>query len=300
MRKLIVLAFVLLFGAVAVQIFNPKALQNPRSLLFYSPCDDPLGYRIGTVDERFGLTHDELADDIEQANALWSDEWGKKLFVYDPKAKLSINMLYDKRQSLNQEIENLQTKLDQNKTAVNFEILDFETRSQAFKEKVAEFNKKVDYWNEKGGAPKEEYDGLTKTQSDLKKESEELSVTAKRLNQSTSIFNSQVSELNETVNSFNSELATRPEEGLYRPYDNSIEIYLTNSQNELVHTLAHEMGHALSMEHVLASSSIMYKSTNDLIELSDDDISQLKFVCRERSTLEGLLIALRPLVQKQN
>lgn len=300
MRKLIVLAFVLLFGAFIVQSLNPNAFNNPRSLLFYSPCDAPLAYRIGSVDERFGLTHEELQDDIEQANVLWSNAWGKKLFVYDPKAQLSISMLYDKRQSLNQEIGNLQTKLDKNKTAVNFEILDFETRSQTFKEKVAEFNKKVDYWNEKGGAPKEEFDSLTKTQSDLKKESEDLSLTAKRLNQSTSAFNSQVSQLNETVESFNSALAQRPEEGLYKGYDNSIEIYLTNSQEELVHTLAHEMGHALDMEHVLNPNSIMYKSTNTVIELSDEDISQLKFVCRERSTLEGILIRLRLLVQKQN
>lgn len=299
MRKLFVLLFVLVVGFLGLAASNPSGLKNPQKLLVYSPCDTPISYKIDSIDSRFGVTQEQLLEDVVQASEIWSNAYGKPLFVYAPSdGKLSINMTYDTRQALNQEIGELEGKLDADKATVESKIAEFESRSVEFKRRVEDLNSQIDYWNAKGGAPKEEYEKLKAQQAALKQEAADLNEMAKTLNRSTAAFNSQVSELNQTVTTFNQALAERPEQGLYRSLEERIDIYITNSNLELIHTIAHEMGHALAMEHVEDKNSIMYTSTNQVLMPSESDIDELEYACRERSILQKYRAKLQELVYR--
>ncbi|MEX2013071.1 MAG: matrixin family metalloprotease, partial [Candidatus Levyibacteriota bacterium] len=71
--------------------------------------------------------------------------------------------------------------------------------------------------------------------------------------------------------------------GLYDPNNNTITIYFASNYSELIHTLTHEFGHALGMQHVENSQSIMYPYTTSSVTLTPEDLEQLAYVCRKQS-----------------
>lgn len=134
----------------------------------------------------------------------------------------------------------------------------------------------------------------------MQAESDKLNAMARSLNLSTEKYNAEVKKLNQTITDFNQTLEQRPEEGIYMGPENRIEIYFNISQDELIHTLAHELGHALSLGHVADPEAIMFAKTTRTLTLSDDDIKALNTLCRRHSIFD-LIYKLAPnLFGRQN
>lgn len=253
---------------------------------YYSECDSPIKYRVGTIDKKFGLSEIKLMNLINQSVQIWEKNSEYDLFVYDPKAELTISLVYDERQALNSQIGQLKDKLESKESEIKPEISQFEKRSADFKQNLEKLNEQIDYWNSKGGAPQEEFNKLSSQQEQLRKEAEDLNMMAKTLNQTASIYNTDVKKLNQTISAFNEALTEKPEEGLYDPVKNTIDIYFNISNDELVHTLAHELGHARGLEHNQDKFSIMYKSTSETLVLTKEDKNSLENVCQKLSLLD--------------
>lgn len=288
MKRVLLFIFVLLFGSiVSLQIINPRFLAV-EDYFYWSPCDAPIPYRIGTIDERFGLSLVEVNAATEQASDIWNTALGKQLFIHDTAATLTVNMVYDRRQSLHTQINQLENDLNTGKTTLKAEIEKFEKLSGDFDRRKATFKESVDYWNSQGGAPQEEYDKLTQEQQSLKDEAERLNAMAQQLNISTGQYNSQVGQLNQTIRSFKNALTVRPEEGIYNPQEEQIDIFFNNNHNELVRTIAHELGHARGLKHSANLAAIMYPSTTNSLTPTGDEISALRQICRKRPFYEPL------------
>jgi hypothetical protein len=262
-----------------------KIQASVRDFVYQTPCDTPVGFSIGEVDPKFSISKSEVLQYALQAQQTWSDAYGKTLFKYDPESEFKVNLTYDVRQRLNSQISDLNSDLEARSQQIEPEIQAYEKKVDDFKVKIAALNSEIDEWNNKGGAPPDVYKNLIERQAQLKTEADKLNEEAKSLNQSTQKYNLQVGQLNQKVNTFNQVLEYKPEEGIFMQDSDGrrIVIFFYTSKDDLVHTLTHEFGHALGMDHVQDEEAIMFHSTNGSLVPTETDLAELAEVCEKRN-----------------
>ncbi len=279
---------IILITVLGLSFFNRAQITtSTKSVIYQSICNQPRTYRIGSIDNRYNLASSDFKSFINEASRIWGSEYGENLFEYKTDGDIEINLVYDQRQFLNNQIQDLDLEVKKQQGELDPKIADFNKRTAEFNAKINKLNQDIAFWNEQGGAPAKEYEELISRQKALNQEAESLRVEARTLNQSTSQFNQQVGELNQTVENFNQQLKYKPEQGEYI-YDNGVEtinIYFDSSKEELIHTLAHELGHALDMDHNQNPESIMFPKTTTITTLSPEDINSLIDVCAKRNII---------------
>ncbi|HEX6977054.1 MAG TPA: matrixin family metalloprotease [Patescibacteria group bacterium] len=278
MRKI----YLIVFGVLIVLLVG-------SNLVNISRCDYPVHYKLGTIDERFNISSDQFKTYIRDASNIWNKLEGKDLYVYDPNGSLTISLIFDSRQQLENQISTLENQANKQGTSLDAQVAEYERLVSEFNKKVADLNAQIADWNSKGGAPPEVYQQLKNEQKELEKEAASLNETAKSLNLKTQSYNSQVVNINTTIDTFNSTLAVNPEQGVYNGNANTIDIYFSRDKNELIHTLAHELGHALGLNHVTDPKGIMYKEATSTIVSTKDDENELINACKKRSIFQTYL-----------
>lgn len=287
MKKIYFSALIIILLLTAF-VFKTPLVKGAESLVYYSPCDAPIGYTIGTIDSGFNTTRDELLKDSKIAANVWNSSINKTLLKYDPKSDFTINLVYDTRQELTSKITDLRKDLDEKQNEIDPKIEDYKRRQLEFQENVKKLNDDISYWNSQGGAPKEEYEKLVQRQEELKNQAEALNQEAESLGQQTDEYNSNARHLNSTIDDYQGVLVTHPEEGLYEQDGSKrkISIYIDVSHEEFLHTLTHEFGHALGLDHNSNSKSIMYPQTSKVLTPSKEEIEELSNICKRRTTIE--------------
>lgn len=242
-------------------------------------CQVPFSYRIGTIDEDFGITHDKAELAVEGAEAMWEELVGAELFVYDDEADFTVNFVFDTRQQLTNDEHELREILNE-KEHVSDAIRDehnllvseyevqkarYDARRIAYETDLAAYNEEVEEWNEEGGAPEEEFERLNREQDALSRENRALGDEARELNVLVARINAlgeagavAVEDYNEDVAEYNNRFNHEYEftQGDYQ--GDRINIYQFDSERELRTVLAHELGHALTLQHVDDPKSVMY------------------------------------------
>jgi hypothetical protein len=277
MKRLVSLVFL---TAAGLFLFWQQDSWLPKlEYWFSSPCQTPITYRVGQIDQEFGITTTEFKNKINQAARIWSDAYGGPLFNYDPRSELSINLVYSQGQQALDEVTALEEGLGTSKISLDQEAKNYEVQLTDFNQRLQEFNRKVAYWNQRQGAPKDVYEQLIAEQEALRAESDRLNQLAQKLNLQVNEYNIQVGEFNQSVGDYNLLMAQKPEAGVYDGSIPKIDIYITISDQELIHTLAHELGHAISLEHVNDPAAIMYAFTSETITPAMIDKQALNQYC---------------------
>lgn len=283
LSKFIIITVLLILGVGG--LYNQDKIYR---VIYPSFCDEQIHFKINRVDGNFGLTKANFIGHTLQGAKIWNEAYGEKVFVYDPTGALTINLIFDARQRLTNQINQLSTKISTAEDNLKPGIARHQEEVAAFQKKMAAFNAQVSDWNSRGGAPEDDYTKLLSEQSALKTEAEKLNARAQELNQSAVVFNSEIANYNSTVSEFNSTLKERPEEGLFDGKNNTISIYFYITNEELVHTLAHEFGHALGMGHLDNPDAIMFSKTNSKTAPTPDDLQELHSVCKRSPVWELL------------
>lgn len=307
LNKILIFLIVIAFAGNAY-IFRNEINYYLPILGTQKPCEQPITYSIGTLDQRFGISEQEFLEIIEQATSVWSESIDRELFAYDPQnGKLKISLLYDYRQdstdrlkslgiTINNNLsgyETLKAKYDSAIIAYNQQNAQIEAREKSYNENLSAYNSQVNYWNSKGGAPQAKVKELEKEKTALENErktiiqfNSQLKSQIDNINAMATALNQMAADLNINANLYNGIVANQEEEfqeGHYR--ENSliqeINIYQFNDRNMLTRVLMHELGHTLGLGHLENPEAIMYRlnqATN--LYLTEDDLSALKQVCK--------------------
>jgi uncharacterized protein YoxC len=272
-------------------------------------CPAPLHYRLGNIDDSFGLSATEAKKFTVEAEAVWEDIARRELFVYDETADFTVNFVFDERQELADKEESLQGQLD-NKKAESERIRDvvnelqseyrdlsksYDIQVDSYETRLSEYNNKVSQYNDRGGAPSDVFEELEKEKISLSKESESLSKTADELN----VFADKINVLgdrgNKLVENYNEDVYKYNDSfGFDREFTqgdyigDGINVYKFSNNNELLGVLSHEFGHALGIGHVEEEGSLMYylmEDTDTRLTLSQSDILTFYDVCGQTETL---------------
>ncbi len=272
----------------------------------YFPCRSPIAYSLGNFDTQFGLSKDEFLNILQDAESLWETTVGKDLFKYKTGGDLKINLTYDERQEstlqlkeIGVEVENSRASYESLKVKYNSMLSLYNQTKATFENKVSNFEKRkkayeseVSQINSRGGANKQTVDRLNAEKNYLNSEiasinqmQETLSNQVSAINLLTKTLNNLATTLNLNVKEFNTvgrSLGGEFEEGSYTSDSDGrrIDIYQFENRSKLVRVLAHELGHALGLDHIEDPKAIMYRLNNGYNEKATaSDILELKKLC---------------------
>lgn len=235
------------------------------------PCVHPVEYSIGSVDPRFGTSNEDLRRDLQAASDIWSNTLNRTLFVENDTDGLPINLIYDEREEIvrqGQSIAAQQDSIDVLKQTLD-DVHAFITKTEN------ELNVEIAAINARGGATLKEQASIAAQQRALQSRIDQYNADAKILNDRIKTLNAQVAQYNTTAgHSF------RAGEYISDASGKRINIYAYVNERQLKSVLAHELGHALGLDHNDDPTSIMYSETEDgSLTPSEKDIESLQELC---------------------
>ncbi len=290
-------------------VYRAEIFTTARQLYALAlPCTVPITYSIGTIDSRFDMATSSLVAALETAEGVWETKHDRALFRYaEEGGVVKVNLVYDDRQATFEKLRSLgvvisntkasyeeaETEYRRLRAAYQSKRQQFEVQNEAFRSDVAAYEAEVRRVNARGGARGEEYAQLQAQKAALDSRHTALLASEKSLNAEVASLNDMVATLNRLAARVNADASVYNdtaddngeefEEAEYKSAAGKAEInvYEFDTRARLERVLAHELGHALGLDHVEGEASIMYRlNQSGNKEATAEDIAEMHRVCR--------------------
>ena len=290
-------------------------LQSERPFV-HRPCNIPIHYTLGEVDERFGFDRLTVMMALVEATGLWQEFHEDTLFIEsDHPRAMQVGLVFDERQKAARTRQSLRGGLERDRRALEADETlllawgerierartEHERASQLLKERVRQHEREASDLNQspdrrsdaRRRALEAEREALQLAVVELERVGMELNADIAAYNRRAEDARQRAIDFQERVGRYN---AASPgneiESGRYSydPVDGRrIEVFRAESTDELVWVFAHELGHALGIGHVADPAAVMHALLHEKhgssagrsrpVSLGAADRSALRAVC---------------------